>query len=243
MTKLATALVASLGFLSHAEALGLSIPAVTHALCQRHTRNPLAGCPPGTIYVSNSDDEADFSTIQAAVESLPDDDSAHVILIGAGEYVEQLNVTRPGPLTLLGQSDLPSRLRRYGWLDVDSEPANDVQVRWDMANYDGKFFDNVVTSVLTVGPTLEATLTGRGPTGYPVPEDTPFGCSDFRAYNIDFLNEEFPRSNGPAHAVGVSYANAGFYSCGLYGYQDTVGPIPRRLQTPSLLSSDSSEGE
>ncbi|KAM0414587.1 hypothetical protein ACHAPT_013569 [Fusarium lateritium] len=82
--------------------------------------------------------------------------------------------------------------------------------------------DNVHTSVLVVGPTYEATLTGSGPTGYPVPADTPFGCTDFRAYNIDFRNEYAPRSSGPSHALAIAYANAGFYSCGFYSYQDTV---------------------
>jgi hypothetical protein len=55
-----------------------------------------------------------------------------------------------------------------------------------------------------------------------VPANTPFGNSDFRAYNIDFINDYKNYSAGPALAVSVSYANAGFYFCGLYSYQDSV---------------------
>jgi hypothetical protein len=97
-------------------------------------------------------------------------------------------------------------------------------VLWASANTDntGKTTDNAVTTVLTVAPTWNASLTGSGPTGFAVPADTPFGSSDFRAYNIDFRNVYSQYSAGPALAVGVSYANAGFYGCGFYSYQDTV---------------------
>ncbi|RYP42672.1 hypothetical protein DL767_000041 [Monosporascus sp. MG133] len=127
-----------------------------------------------------------------------------------------------GPLTLLGMTDRPWGAGRYSDIDGSSAQENAVQVYWNSANHDAVFPDNVYTGVLTIGPNLNATLTGSGPTGFPVPEDTPFGCTDFRAYNIDFRNEYTPYANGPAHALGVSRANAGFYSCGFYSYQDTV---------------------
>ncbi|KAK3336859.1 carbohydrate esterase family 8 protein [Cercophora scortea] len=166
---------------------------------------------------------------QAAIDSLATSttgNSTGYILIAPGNYTEQLNVTKSAPLTLLGMSSRP-------WTDQASAnstttntptPANEVQIWWSAANHDAVFADNVFTGVLTVGPTLNATLTGSGPTGFPVPDDTPYGCADFRAYNIDFrnLNENRLFSNGPAHAVGVSRANAGFYSCGLYSWQDTL---------------------
>ncbi|RBQ94586.1 hypothetical protein VDGD_01782 [Verticillium dahliae] len=200
-------------------------PAATYAECQRKTCHPLDGCPPNTIFVSQKSKRAHFSSIQAAINSLPDTDVPAVILIAPGNYTEQLNVTRHGALTLLGMSDRPHEGRLYADLATDlSSPApqNEVQVWHNAANYQARFPDNAFTSVLSVGPTLNATLTGAGPTGFAVPEGTPFGNLDFRAYNIDFRNDEFPRANGPAHAVGVSRANAGFYSCGLYSYQDTL---------------------
>lgn len=191
-----------------------TIPAQTFQQCQKRTADPLHGCPLGTLYVSQTDKSAKFQTIQGAISSLPNDTTSHIILIAPGIYTEQLNVTRQGPLTLLGVSDRPSRGEPYANITYDSVQENDVQIYWNSANHNVSFPDNVYTGVLTVGPNLNATLTGSGPTGFPVPDDTPFGCTDFRAYNIDFRNEFAPYSDGPAHAVGVSRANAGFYSCG-----------------------------
>ncbi|KAJ4411704.1 hypothetical protein N0V82_008940 [Gnomoniopsis sp. IMI 355080] len=199
-------------------------PAKTFAECQAKTADPLQGCPEGTIYVSLNDTKADFNSIQSAILSIPNDTVSYYILIAAGNYYEQLNVTRSAPLYLLGQSNLPSQGKTYAAdVSYNQTAQNDVQVWYNSANVGGDLFsDNVYTGVLTIGPTLNATLTGSGTTGFAVPDDTPFGTRDFRAYNIDFRNEYAPYSDGPAHAVGVSRANAGFYSCGFYSWQDTV---------------------
>lgn len=186
------------------------IPSSRYRNCQRSRK----ACPEGTLVVSASDPKADFSTVQAAIESLPHDNSSQTILILAGTYTEQVNVTRPGPVTLLGQTD-----------HVTDASKNQVTINWAQANHDstGQSVDNVFGSVLTVAPTLNASYTGSGPTGFPVPEDTPFGSVDFRAYNIDFTNTWADYSDGPAHALSFSRANGGFYYCGFYSYQDTVG--------------------
>ncbi|KAJ9155183.1 Pectinesterase [Pleurostoma richardsiae] len=176
----------------------------------------------GTIFVSATHSKAHFAKVQDAIASIPNNTTPYIILIGVGNYTEQLNVTRRGPLYLLGQSDRPWEGEVLADIDVNRTAQNDVQIWWNSANHDAVFLDNVYTGVLTVGPTLNATLTGSGPTGFPVPEDTPFGCTDFRVYNIDFRNEFAPYSDGPAHALGVSRANAGFYSCGFYSWQDTI---------------------
>lgn len=199
------------------------LPGDSYARCQQKTQDPLEGCPAGTLFVSQLDDRAQFRTIQGAISSIPNDTTPYTILIAPGKYTEQLNVTRQGPVTLLGVSDTPWGSESYA--NSSHEPdgtQNNVQIYWNAANHEETFPDNVYTGVLTVGPTLNATLTGSGPTGFPVPGDTPFGCIDFRAYNIDFRNEYRPYAYGPAHAVGVSRANAGFYACGFYSYQDTV---------------------
>ncbi|KAI0476389.1 pectin methylesterase family protein [Xylariaceae sp. FL0804] len=206
-------------------------PVETFKQCQRITSEPLEGCPPGTLYVSQSDERAQFQTVQSAIASIPNSTTPYVILIAPGIYYEQLNVTRRGPLTLLGMSDRPWRGETYADLSSNGhrynnwsepEPANAVQVHWNSANHDASFGDNAYTAVLTVGPNLNATLTGSGPTGFPVPADTPFGCADFRAYNVDFRNHYAPYGDGPSLTVSVSRANAGFYSCGFYSWQDTV---------------------
>lgn len=159
-------------------------PSRTYAECQKKTHKPLSGCPANTIYVSLNDTSAAFQSIQAAIASIPNNTDAYTILIAPGIYTEQLNVTRQGPLTLLGQSDRPTRGESYsnvfGSNATDKAHTNDVQIYWNSANFNKTFTDNVYTGVLTIGPTLNSTLTGSGPTGFAVPDDTPFGCSDFK---------------------------------------------------------------
>ncbi|KAK5790135.1 hypothetical protein VI817_007422 [Penicillium citrinum] len=169
-------------------------------------------CPHGTIIVGKSNN-ADFTTLQDAITSLPNDNTTATILLLPGIYEEQVNITRQGPITLLGSTSSPKDPSR-----------NRVTLKWAAANKDstGKSVDNVYSSVLVVAPTLNASITGSGPTGFAVPEDTPFGNRDFRAYNINFRNTWAEYSDGPAHAISFSRANGGFYYCGFYSYQDTV---------------------
>ncbi|KAJ5111004.1 hypothetical protein N7532_001539 [Penicillium argentinense] len=178
---------------------------------QKCQQNP-THCPAGTIIVGNST-TADFPTLQSAITSLPDDTTPQIILLLAGIYVEQVNITRAGPITLLGQTKSPHDASK-----------NEVTLTWAAANKDstGQSVDNVFSSVLVVAPTLDASLTGSGTTGFAVPDDTPFGNSDFRVYNVDFRNTWAEYSDGPAHALSFSRANGGFYFCGFYSYQDTV---------------------
>ncbi|KAJ1555574.1 hypothetical protein HK405_000151 [Cladochytrium tenue] len=152
-----------------------------------------------------------FTTIQSAVESLDDATPATLVVL-AGTYHEQVNVTRTGPLYLYGETR-----------DRTDPASNLVQVTWSAhAQGDSNLTDNVYTSVLTVAPNLNASLTGSGPTGYPVLADNPFGCRDFRAHNLDFLNTVAETAVGPALTLNTGYANASFYQCGFYSYQDTI---------------------
>ncbi|RGP81628.1 pectinesterase [Fusarium longipes] len=199
-------------------------PVDTYKKCQRQTKRATEGCPKGTLFVAKNDPRADFSSIQDAIDSLGNTTTPGHILIAPGDYTEQLNVTRRGPLHLIGASNKPWTKDLYADIDVNTTTQNDVQIWWNLANTNnGSMSDNVYTSVLTVGPNLDATLTGSGPTGWPVPPNTPFGCTDFRAYNIDFRNDFAPRSVGPAHAVGVyvgKLGNAFFYDNIIAGETD-----------------------
>jgi pectin methylesterase-like acyl-CoA thioesterase len=187
--------------------------------CQKATHDPLKGCPKHTSLVDAgaaknlTKTKNVFSSIQSAVLSLPHDNSTQYILILPGQYTEQVNVTRPGPLYLLGQTN-----------DAVSLAKNTVEVIWHNATGTATTgsYDNAWTSTLTIAPTFNSSTTGAGPTGNPVPENTPFGNFDFRAYNLNFTNDYLPYSAGPSLALSTSYANTGFYHCSFKSYQDTV---------------------
>lgn len=187
-----------------------AISAANRRTCQFPTNNPLDGCPQNTVLVGVGQK---FTTIQSAILSLPNNTTPQTILVLPGNYTEQVNVTRSGPVYLYGQTKYPNEQSR-----------NTVNVIWRNATGAGIIpnIDNAYTSVLTVAPTFNASTTGSGPTGNPVPADTPFGNADFRAYNLNFINDYKNYAAGPALAVSVSYANTGFYYCGFHSYQDTV---------------------
>lgn len=187
-----------------------AVSAVNRKACQRPTKQPLDGCPKDTLLVGPGQQ---FATVQSAILSLPNNTSPRHILVLPGNYTEQVNVTRPGPVYLFGQTQYPT-----------DQSKNTVNIIWRNATGAAvnSTIDNAYTSVLTVAPTFNASTTGSGPSGNPVPADTPFGNADFRAYNLNFINDYKPYSSGPALAVSVSYANTGFYYCGFYSYQDTI---------------------
>ncbi|THH17277.1 hypothetical protein EW146_g3522 [Bondarzewia mesenterica] len=88
----------------------------------------------------------------------PDEGDA-IILIGAGEYHETINVTRKTSLTLLD---------------------------WDSKYITTGFADDAQTAVLLVAPSYNASLIGAGPTGHL--SSRLFGNVNFKAHNIDFQN-------------------------------------------------------
>ena len=188
-----------------------STSAYSRAACQAPTRNPLNGCPRGTLLVGPL---AKFKSVQQAVLSLGNTTTPATILIQSGNYTEQVNVTRQGPLTLLGQTNCPN-----------DATENTVNIIWHnaTAGVTGYTFDNAYTSTLTIAPTFNSSTTGSGPSGNPVPAGTPFGNTNFRTYNLNFINDFLPYSAGPALALSMSYANAGFYYTSFLSYQDTVG--------------------
>ncbi|TFK93312.1 carbohydrate esterase family 8 protein [Polyporus arcularius HHB13444] len=190
--------------------LGLFLSAVqsaqalsrAHIACQLQKPqnvHPLSGCSPGTLFVSSDHPRADFNSVQAAVSSLPEHGAA-TILIGAGEYHETVNVTRSGPLTLLGQLDPKTAFDPAG----NASTRNSVHI-WDNHRL--------------VAPSFNASLIGAGPTGAPL--QPLFGNVDFKAYNIDFENRAANFSISQALVTDISYANASFYGCTFASYQDT----------------------
>ncbi|WRT68267.1 uncharacterized protein IL334_005243 [Kwoniella shivajii] len=200
---------------------GTSTLANTYAECQRPKSQgqQLQGCPNGTIYVSQTDAQAEYGTIQGAVQSLSNDNTTQYILVGSGNYHEVVNVTRQGPLTIMGITPNPSdytsntvHLFNSSFINQTSQTASQ---------------DNADAVVLTISPSRNASLVGSGPLGAPL--QPLFGNSDFRLYNIDVANratvngvEYTSGDTGPSAALFVSYANASFYQCTFASYQDTL---------------------
>ncbi|KAE9408331.1 pectin lyase-like protein [Gymnopus androsaceus JB14] len=58
--------------------------------------------PAGALVVSKTPASGQFSTVQAAVNALPNDGSAQTIFINPGTYSEQVSITRTGMLTIMG---------------------------------------------------------------------------------------------------------------------------------------------
>ncbi|KAJ3754828.1 putative pectin methylesterase [Lentinula raphanica] len=71
------------------------------ALRKRTARNT---APAGALVVSKSPSSGQFSTVQAAVNALPDDGSEQTIFIESGTYDEQVYIDRSGMLTIMGET-------------------------------------------------------------------------------------------------------------------------------------------
>ncbi|KAI0718206.1 pectin lyase-like protein [Cerioporus squamosus] len=205
----------SLLFLALLAAYNVWALSPSHVACQlkkpQHI-DPLTGCARGTLYVSSQDPRADFSSVQAAISSLPEHGTA-TILVGAGEYHETINVTRSGPLTLLGQLNPQTAFDPAG----TASTRNLVHIWNDQFVHTG--MDDAQSAVLLVAPSFNASMIGAGPTGAPL--QSLFGNVDFKAYNIDFENRAANFSISQALVTDISYANASFYGCTFASYQDT----------------------
>ncbi|KAJ7163023.1 carbohydrate esterase family 8 protein [Mycena filopes] len=178
--------------------------------------SPLQGCPAGTIFVSATDSRAQFTTVQAAVQSLPATGAA-TILIGQGVYHESVNVSRSAPLTLLGQLPSTATAQAKPFANASSPNMNLVQIF--NTNFVMTGQDDATSAVLTVAPNLAGALIGAGPTGAPL--QPVFGNTDFKAYNIDFQNRAANFAISQALVTDISYANASFYGCAFASFQDT----------------------
>ncbi|GHJ83824.1 hypothetical protein NliqN6_0226 [Naganishia liquefaciens] len=192
----------------------------TYADCQRPKPQgqQLSSCPNGTVYVSQTDPQSSFGSIHDAVLSLPDDDSQQWILVGEGNYHEVVNVTRRGPLTIMGMTEDPQDYKKNLvklWYSSFINQTTQTSSQ-----------DNADAVVLTVSPNRAASLIGVGPAGAPLQPE--FGNVDFRLYNVDVANratvngKEFPGQTGPSAALLVAYANASTYGSTFASYQDTL---------------------
>jgi pectin methylesterase-like acyl-CoA thioesterase len=143
----------------------LAFSTVNRKACQYPSRNPLDGCPKDTLLVGPAQK---FTTVQSAILSLPNDTVPHSILVLPGNYTEQVNVTRPGPVYLYGQTKFPN-----------DQSKNVVNIIWRNATGAAvnSTLDNAYTSTLTVAPTFNSSKTGSGPTGMLPPRSEHHDCT------------------------------------------------------------------
>ncbi|KAE9408329.1 pectin lyase-like protein [Gymnopus androsaceus JB14] len=78
-------------------------PVAPKASLRKRTARTTA--PAGALVVSTTPASGQFSTISAAIAALPDDGSAQTIFIEAGTYEEQIDITRVGALTIMGETE------------------------------------------------------------------------------------------------------------------------------------------
>jgi pectin methylesterase-like acyl-CoA thioesterase len=130
-----------------------AIATIDRKACQYPSKDPLEGCPENTLLVGPGQNHV---TVQSAILSLPNDTLPHHILVLPGNYTEQVNITRPGPLYLFGQTRSPN-----------DQSMNSVNIIWRNATGAevNSTIDNAYTSTLTVAPTFNSSKTGTGPTG------------------------------------------------------------------------------
>jgi len=118
-------------------ALGVSaspLSTYSRGSCQKPGNTKLKGCPENTLVVGPS---SNFTSIQSAILSIPHNNDSYAILIQPGNYTEQLNITRPGPLTLLGVTESPN-----------DKTDNQVNIIWHNATGTATTgtYDNAYTS-------------------------------------------------------------------------------------------------
>ncbi|KAJ7230263.1 putative pectin methylesterase [Mycena pura] len=84
--------------------LGVFATLLTTAASPLERRASRTTPPAGAVVVSKTPASGQFSTVQAAVNSLPNDSSARTIFISPGTYTEQVSISRLGPTTIFGST-------------------------------------------------------------------------------------------------------------------------------------------
>ncbi|KDQ62559.1 carbohydrate esterase family 8 protein [Jaapia argillacea MUCL 33604] len=88
---------------SSSSLLVLAFPTVLLSICQAALAFPRVVPPPGSVIVrANTTTAGEYSSLEDAVNSLPNDNTTQSIFVYPGTYTGQVNVTRPGPLSIYG---------------------------------------------------------------------------------------------------------------------------------------------
>ena len=170
--------------------------------------------PSGAVVVPN-----DYSTIQAAVDSLGDSEDA-VIFIYGGTYNEQVYIERNGALTvsvrvlpcfvihIVAFARFIHLLHAFTSIYSRAYASQIYGETEDTSDYKG--------NKVTITHSLDASAAGSNDASGTLRVHS----DNVAIYNIDIVNSYGKGSQ--AIAVSQYGSQVGFYGCGLYGYQDTL---------------------
>ena len=153
--------------------------------------------PPGAVLVANdSPVKGAYSSLSAALASLPNDSTPQTIFIYPGNYIEQFNVNRPGPVTIIGFSQ---------------------------GNPGQTYEDNTVVIRYSRGLSVVAPIpSGHHDSETAVLTTT---SNQVSFYNIHFINTDNLDGATASYVTlaGATYGDKiALYGCSLVGWQDTL---------------------
>ena len=153
--------------------------------------------PPGAVLVaSDSPVKGAYSSLSAALASLPNDTTSQTIFIYPGNYIEQFNVNRPGPVTIIGYSQgNPGQTYEHNTVVIRYSRGLSVVAPIPSGHHDQE------TAVL-------ATTSNQ-----------------ISFYNINFINTDNLDGATASYVTlaGATYGDRiALYGCSLVGWQDTL---------------------
>ena len=153
--------------------------------------------PPGALLVaSDSPVKGAYHSLSDALASLPNDATPQTIFIYPGNYIEQFNINRPGPVTVIGFSQgNPGQTYEDNTVEIRYSRGLSVVAPIPSGHHDQE------TAVLTTT------------------------SNQISFYNINFINTDNLDGATPSYVTlaGSTYGDKiALYGCSLVGWQDTL---------------------
>jgi pectin methylesterase-like acyl-CoA thioesterase len=190
MRSFITGLVSILG-LAIAQSSAASLPPTAHP--------DSAKVPPQDAIVvspNSKDSEGSFSSISAALASLPNDNTDQTVFVAKGSYHEQLPaINRPGAVRIIG---------------------------YTTENPGQSYKDNTVTVAFSRGLSVSPLPAGHNDAETAVVSTA---SSRISFYNINFVNTDNLDGSKASYvtlAASIYGNHIAFYACSLDGWQDTL---------------------
>ena len=161
--------------------------------------HPMSGSvpPPDAVLVaSDSPVKGAFTSLSAALASLPNDTTPQTIFIYPGSYMEQFNINRPGPVTIIGFSqNSPGQTYEHNTVSIRYSRGLSLVSPIPSGHHDQE------TAILTTT------------------------SNQISFYNINFINTDNLDGSVASYVTlaGSTYGDRiALYGCSLVGWQDTL---------------------